>query len=47
SKLTWIEVEEIRNKYVPCKYSLRKLGKEYNVSTASIFNIIKEITWKT
>lgn len=45
--LTSQQVKEIRNKYIPWKYSMNKLAKEYNVtSNGCIFSIIKHRTWK-
>lgn len=46
SKLTENQVCEIRLKYVPRKYSFRKLGKEYHVSSTTIQNIILHKQWK-
>jgi hypothetical protein len=46
SKLTEIQVQEIRAKYIPIKYSSIKLGKEYGVSGATIRYIISNKTWK-
>jgi len=45
AKLTWTYVREIRSKYIPRKYSLSKLSKEYNVSSGAIYDIIHNITW--
>jgi hypothetical protein len=39
-KLTDTQVMEIRQKYVPRKYSMYKLADEYNVSQKTIFEII-------
>jgi hypothetical protein len=46
TKLTEQQVREIRDKYIPRKYSLRKLAKEYGVSEPNIYMIIKYISWK-
>jgi len=45
SKLTWNEVRDIRQKYIPRLYSCSKLAKEYNVCTATINNIIVGKVW--
>lgn len=44
-KLSEAQVLEIRKKYIPWKYSTRKLAKEYNVSQVEIYRIIKRETW--
>lgn len=46
SKLTEKQVLEIREKYIPWKYSAYRLAKEYNVSRNSIRCIIHRTTWK-
>ena len=46
SKLTSIQVKEIRKKYIPFKYPLNKLAKEYNVSKKNIFDIVHGKIWK-
>lgn len=46
SKLIKKQVIEIRKKYIPRKYTLIALAKEYNVSLLTIHNIIKQKTWK-
>lgn len=46
SKLTEKEVLEIREKFVPRKYSRVKLAKEYNVTEATIKDILYKRTWK-
>jgi len=40
-KLTMKEAEEIRAKYVPYKYTLQRLAKEYEVSHHAIYFIIQ------
>lgn len=45
AKLTWKNVEEIRQKYVPKSYSLNMLAKEYMVSKAVILKIIHNESW--
>lgn len=46
AKLTEIKVSEIRNKYIPYKYSTKQLVEEYNVSESCISHIIKNRSWK-
>lgn len=46
AKLTWILVDEIREKYKTGNYSTRSLGKEYNVEHSTIGAIIRYKTWK-
>lgn len=45
-KLNWWYVYEIRKKYVPRKYTIIMLSKEYSVSYFTIYAIIKWISWK-
>jgi len=45
AKLTESDVLKIREKYIPRKYSVYKLGKEYNVHFSTIFDIIKRNRW--
>ena len=45
-KLTEKEVIEIREKYIPYKYTQSKLAKEYGVTQVEIYYILKYITWK-
>ena len=45
-KLTHDQAIEIRSKYVPRKYTMMKLAKEYNVSYKTVHQIIKEQTYK-
>jgi len=45
SKLTEQQVLEIRSKYIPRKYSSRKLAKEFGVSQTIILRIISRKTW--
>lgn len=47
SKLTREQVEEIRAKYIPRKYSTRKLAKEYGVSSPLISAIVRREIWNT
>jgi group I intron endonuclease len=46
SKLTWIQVEEIRKKYIPRKYTRLMLAKEYGVGLGCIKEIIYYKNWK-
>jgi hypothetical protein len=46
SKLTEQDVNEIRQKYAPRKYSSIRLAKEYGVEKPTILSIIKYKTWK-
>jgi len=39
-KLTWVQIDEIRRKYIPKKYSMKKLAEEYSVDYRTIWNII-------
>lgn len=39
-KLTDTQVEEIRNKYIPRKYSMYRLSEEYGVDYKTIHNIV-------
>lgn len=45
-KLTQQQVMEIRSKYIPRKYSMRMLAREYNVSSPTIIDIINRKYWK-
>lgn len=45
-KLTWKQVREIREKYIPWKYTYKLLAKEYNVGKTAIREIIFNETWK-
>lgn len=42
AKLTFEEIIEIREKYIPRVYSYSKLANEYNVSKTTIIDIIKQ-----
>ena len=46
AKLTEVQVLEILTKYIPWKYSTRKLAKEYSVAHSSIVAIINKRKWK-
>lgn len=39
------KVKEIRGKYIPRVYSIRKLAKEYGVSSSCIQNIVNNKNW--
>lgn len=45
SKLTEDQVVEIRRKYIPRKYTLQQLAKEYNVSFSLIGHVVKNRNW--
>ena len=44
--LTYEQIEEIKSKYIPRKYSQYKLAKEYNVAQSVISNIITNKTYQ-
>ena len=44
-KLTFKQAEEIRSKYVPRKYGLHKLGKEYGVDYQVIHRIVNNLCY--
>ena len=46
SKLTELEIKEIRQKFKPRVYTREMLGKEYNVAPATIKDIILKKSWK-
>ena len=46
SKLTDKDVKEIREKYIPKIYTLKKLAEEYGVDYSVIHKIIKRKNWK-
>lgn len=46
SKLTNIQVLEIRRKYIPWKMTMNNLAKIYNVTDGTINGIIHRHTWK-
>ena len=45
-KLTEQQVRDIREKYIPHKYSTHKLAKEYEISQSQIKMIINNKSWK-
>ena len=45
-KLTMKEVSEIRNKYVPRKYTQKMLSEEYGVHRYTISEIVRNINYK-
>lgn len=47
AKLTKEQVVEIRSKYIPRKYSTRRLAKEYGVSQLAIYAIVSGKTWRS
>ena len=46
AKLTAIQVDEIRQKYIPRKYSSYTLAREYKVGRQTINHIINKTTWR-
>lgn len=40
------QIKEIREKYIPRKYSCRKLSKEYGVSPTKICQIVNNKAWR-
>lgn len=46
SKLTEKQVLEIRAKYIPFKYSLSRLAREYNINNVTVHDIITRRRWK-
>lgn len=46
AKLTPMQVDEIKAKYIPRKYGTTKLSREYNVSVSTIRRAILGISWK-
>lgn len=46
AKLTWEQVNKIREKYIPGKITYKMLADEYNVKLVTISAIIKYKTWK-
>ena len=44
-KLTDEEADEIRNKYIPKVYTMKKISKEYNVDYKTIWDIINNKTY--
>ena len=46
TKLTKVEVREIRRKYNPHIYGKKRLAIEYGVSVSVIYRIIKGTMWK-
>jgi HNH endonuclease len=47
AKLTREDVREIREKYIPHRYTLSTLSKEYGVSLQVVWDIVKYRIWKT
>ncbi len=46
SKLTWVEVREIRSLYATGLYYVMELAKKYRVGTMAIYRLLRGITWK-
>ena len=45
-KLSISKVREIRSKYVPMKYSLKRLAKEFGVCKSQIYYIVTNRNWR-
>jgi hypothetical protein len=46
AKLSKKEVKEIKEKYIPRKYSQRKLAREYSVHQSTIWSIVNNENWR-
>lgn len=46
SKFTENQILEMRDKYVPYKYSVKRLAQDYNISEVVMYRIIHRILWK-
>ena len=46
-RFTETQIQEIKDKYIPRKYSMHKLAKEYSVTYTAIYKIIKNKTYYT
>ncbi len=46
AKLTAKDARKIREKYIPRKYSIRRLAKDYGVTSNAIASILYGLTWK-
>lgn len=46
AKLTWEDVNEIREKYATDQYTQAQLAKEYNVKSGAVRRIVNYKTWK-
>ena len=46
AKLTWAQVHEIRERYVPGKISIREIATIYNVCESAISRIVFNKSWK-
>ena len=47
SKLTWNQVEEIRERYATGKIYQRQLAVEFNINQSLVSSIVRGKTWKT
>jgi hypothetical protein len=45
ARLTFNQVKEMREKYIPHRYSLNRLAKEYGVSAGHVSRIVNGIRW--
>lgn len=46
ARLTQLQVDEIRRRYVPFQVSLNQLAHEYNVSKRTILRIVQRVHWR-
>lgn len=46
-KITYLQAQEIRNKYIPRKYTMKMLAAEYNISQPAILQVLEYKTYKT
>lgn len=46
AKLTWDQVVEMRERYVPYKVTVRSLARDYKISVNQTFLILKGRAWK-
>lgn len=44
--MNWKKVREIREKYASGNYTFIELGKEYDISAATAYSIVKQKSWK-
>lgn len=46
AKLTWDQVDAIREKYATGEFTQRGLADEFGVSKRAVFNIVHRNTWR-